>query len=77
MTTYFAVEYSPIRPTTDFDRAAAAAGAEADRRQAPVSIYENGREILITWPAVYRTADERDAEAQDALELADHMDMIG
>lgn len=49
--TYFAVEFSPIKPTTNFNRAADAAAAEADKRQAPVALYENGKRILITYPA--------------------------
>lgn len=50
--TYYAVEFSPIKPTTSFARADAAAAREADKRQSPVSLYENGRRILIVHPAV-------------------------
>jgi hypothetical protein len=49
--TYFAVEFAPIKPTTNFDRAALAAEKEADKRQSPVSLYEDGKVALIFYPA--------------------------
>lgn len=49
--TYFAVEFGPIRPTRSFARAIVAADREADRRQSPVWLYENGREALRVFPA--------------------------
>jgi hypothetical protein len=49
--TYYAVEFGPIEPTTNFNRAVAAAGREADKRKAAVTLYENGREALIFHPA--------------------------
>jgi len=50
--TYFAVEFGSMKPTTSFAKAQAKAEAEADRRQAPVRIYENGSTCMIVHPAV-------------------------
>jgi hypothetical protein len=71
---YYAVEFGPIKPTTNFDRAVKAASAEADKRQAPVTLYQDGRTELIVYPAVSReTQEDRDSDQRFDEELADVM----
>lgn len=48
---FFAVEFSPIKPTTNYLRAQVAAEKEADKRQSPVRIYEDGSMHMMVYPA--------------------------